>query len=359
MLLVRRDIVYLQRAEGEVKLPKMAPEKLKHPFLVAPTDSVRADSVSSLENEVAYGDLFGVWSGYRSVLILGSDKMYKLKGVAFDPLKIQTRDHGDYWDVLGAQFTQSAQFEQRMSHRFNKVLKDEGLESAVECLGYWHFPAKVKGKKLSASIMEVKGDTRLDELVYAQKVLMSKTFPNFKLEQQARYFEETAQLYFDIGFIVGRLKKLMDRSGQTWGASKIVTNANCGNIVLYDDGNNVKVNFVDFDASCGAEEFSKSEIRDLQKWEYGYLCQEIVNIANRQPLSMRPLRLKIEIEYQFGFEYYIGGRLMHGFIDGYQSKKRKYENSLPKERFRVIQQLDETPNLTYTYSKFKEGISVK
>ena len=353
MLLISRDYVVLKPIEGQVVSKPGLPEKLQLPFVVMPKAIVLAPSVNqfnvfdvdqrnnNLEQVIIDvnqtkvlnpGFMTGFWSGYRSAVILEGDSMYRLKGVAFDPERPEIRLHDLYWDVYGGQFRKDIRFEQKMSNRFNRVLKEEGIEPAMEYLGHWNYEIKVKEQTLAASLFKVKGDTRLDEFVITCEKLRHLTAEISKQEKvKLKNFQKKVHCFFgEIGFIVGRLKRLMDKSGQTW-SCKDVYGAHSGNIVLYEDGDHLRINFVDFDSSCDKSEMSRSQLRDLQRDEYNNLLENF-NSIDMNLFGARPI---MEAIPQF-YDQRLGQKMILKFNEGYHSRRNGYDNKIAKEQLQEI-----------------------
>lgn len=347
-LLIKRDRNMLLGTQGKAELDSDVPAVLSTPHFVAPdyTNNVdrrypgddllimnpvdAIDMTRHLTSGIYSVNIFGpqkpttnvkvlpaIWSGYRSVLVKNpaDGSLYRIKGCALNPEKPEIKEFEDKtWEVYGGQPTYSAEFEKQMSDKFNKILANEGISPVMSCKGYWHYPVKAKRKSLSASIVQVEGDTRLDELM----AVMENYF-YFRLERQSnlnyrgsRLYEQIKQLYSDIGDIVGQIKSLMDRNNQTWSSDCERTNAHVGNIVVYHDMNQVKIGFVDFDSSCDANDFSKSKIKEIHCIEHA----SIVNSVMRPPISMRQINAEFMANKMVTFTD-LKKSFAQGFIRGY------------------------------------------
>ena len=269
------------------------------------------------------------WSGYRSVVVRDPEtgRLFRLKGVSFNPDKpALTEFESGGWEVHGGQPLQSAKYEKQMSDKFNRVLLDNGVEPVMTCRGLWRYPKRVKRKMIAGSVVEIQGDTRLDELSHVLEILAFRKLYNTEREENGvvmftptrltsegeNFFKALQEFYYNVGFVSGRLKKLMDKAGQTWSADSDRTNAHMGNIVLYNGSDKVKVGFVDFDASCDSSEFTKSELRDMHKREYDTIMRSFIG----GPISARSIG-----------DFFNGGRfyfpearsvLQRGFQEGYE-----------------------------------------
>jgi len=224
----------------------------------------------------------GIWSGHRSAVVQDPDtsKLFKLKGVALNPEnpKAIIFDDGVFW-IEGGQKKKNVEYERTMSKRFNRVLRENGITPAMEYQGLWTYPVLAKGNRPAASIYEIQGDTRLDELMILLDSLASDhELPGDDIltKEGVKFFGKLEKFYNDIGYITGRLKKLMDISGQTWSCDSERTNAHIGNVVLWRDASKLKLGLVDFDASLDySHAISKSEMEAIQKKERN----DIVNSA--------------------------------------------------------------------------------
>ncbi len=205
--------------------------------------------------------MLGYWSGFRSVIVRDAETgvWYKLKGVAPNLEKLERK--GKY-DILGTQKTIEAKLEWKMSERFNRVLEAEGIEPVMLVRGTWHYPGRIAGLRPAATIAEIKGDTRLEELLATLDVSAYLTKGVALMELPA--FRE---LYSACGYAVGQLMRIMHRSHQVWGIHGDQTNAHPGNVVVYLDKNRLWVGLVDFDIAGDNHVYSKSALREQQKKE--------------------------------------------------------------------------------------------
>ncbi len=249
-----------------------------------------------------------IWSGYRSVLTQDpkTGKLYRIKGVSFNPQDLRLSKYEDGVEIHGGQLKQNAYYERNMSHRFNQVLLNEGIDPIMQFEGLWKYGLYVdkKAKKAvrpTASIFEVKGDTRLDELMLVLEQGAMERMPKGRKRKDGKmvrteydgdtksgnkFFKALQNFYWRVGFAVGGLKSLMDASGQTWSCDSERTNAHIGNIVLYREGNNLKVGLVDFDASCDLTELSQSQLEAIQKKELDNLAASTFTYG---PISLRAI----------------------------------------------------------------------
>ncbi len=410
-LLIKRDSNHLVITEGKFVGDDSLPEFLKIPRVVERDDVLRiqwrsVDDDLILADEKDYEEinehlknissdarpthnlvsilkniptsakpLPGIWSGYRSSIVQDSEtrSLFKLKGVSLNPSLPQITDYDDSWVVQGGQFKHSSHFERIMSKRFNNVLREKGIQPVIEAKGEWKYPVRARKHALVGSIYEIQGDTRIDELmtILEQLAFEKMAFQKEEIinERQKRrtphnlnYYGEKlckrlSQFYHDCGFVTGRLKKLMDKSGQTWSSDKGSSNAHIGNIVCYNGTGNIKLGLVDFDASCDNRDFSKSKLRQLQEMEY----KTILNSALGAPISSRKIGKFFNENNPF-IATPLRIDFAHGFEEGYDSQKRgeisnEVDIGLIKEIFNMLRVCNQfTTKLIIASTGFKEDI---
>ncbi|MFH1332970.1 MAG: hypothetical protein ABIH53_01895 [archaeon] len=323
-LLIAREGLFLKDGGGK-SFAYDVPEFLRSPLCVRYTSSARNYGlddflvmddfdITNLDRSLVFWESdgrTGLWSGYRSALVrdISTRDLYRLKGVALNihfPKPMTEKGNVRIW---GGQKKINAVYESRMLKRFNRTLEHAGIEPVAEPKGVWKYPNLCKGLRPVASIFKVKGDTRLDELVTVIEGLAINKCDvrkaSVKINGEAyfiyknmnsdgkQFLEYASMLLHDIGFVVGRLKNLMDVSGQTWGCNDGSTNAHWGNIVLYRDDNKLKVNLVDFDMSYGSDECSESEMEDMCKKEMKDLQSSFAGgTISLRKISGKPFRSK-------------------------------------------------------------------
>ena len=191
------------------------------------------------------------------------------------------------------------------------------MKPAMQYVGMWKYPALIKGRRPVVSICEIEGDTRLDELMFAIEASARShmrdgdTYWTFEGSILA---ESIQRVYYDVGHVVGRLKRLMDRSGQTWSCQGKRTNAHIGNVVVWRERDVLKAGLVDFDASMTPKELSKSEIRAIQEDEYRSIIQRVP-----EPLSLRPIGTLARESVSFPMWRQ---EFVRGFEKGYKSSRK-------------------------------------
>lgn len=297
------------------------------------------------EKEKRESELSAVWSGYRSVLVKDprTEKLYKLKGVSLDVDNPEITDIGDdAFRINGGQFLDCAEYEREMSDRFNETLMNEGIEPVMQVKGMWKYPNLVKRFRPVASIAEVQGDTRLDELMWVLENLYIDNLDYRMKRKGSRDFELVCgeptsdglkishcldKLYTEMGFVTGRLKSLMDRSGQTWSYDDMSnTNAHIGNIVVYNGTDKLKLGFVDFDTSQTRKTVSRSVMRETHEIEQ----KTLMNSVKMLPISMREidgLPSKVFQEHK-SIDMSFREMFIDGFMVGYEYDSSEYSNEI-------------------------------
>ncbi|MBI4016271.1 MAG: hypothetical protein HY363_01090 [Candidatus Aenigmarchaeota archaeon] len=361
-LLIKRDSTVLGSLEGKVDVDKDVPEPLKTGCYVVNAELVndlvfRAaddDLVTAGRNDVreivpemeCYIDhIHAVWSGHRSVLVQtkkNEQKLYKLKGISFNSSKpvVEHYNNGTH-EIWGGQPAYSAEFERKMSNRFNAVLENEGITPVMKHKGFWRYSTRAGKEKLTASVVEVQGDTRLDELLFVLDNWLWLRTEGKRVNYGGEIlYSNLRGLAHEIGYVSGQLKQLMDKNNQTWSSGVLRSNAHIGNIVVYRDNDALKVGLVDFDASCDTNDFTLSEIKDLQKKENELLCQS----ALKKPISLRYIgyltRIKTIILSETREQFVIG------FILGYNSSLKTLRAIDAKLFLRIVEDLRSGINLT-------------
>ena len=273
----------------------------------------------------------GIWSGHRSAVVQDPDtsKLFKLKGVALNPYNPETVtfDDGVFW-ISGGQKKKNVGYERTMSERFNGILGENGITPVMEYRGSWTYPVLVKGNRPAASIYEIQGDTRLDELMAFLDTLASDHIrfgDNTDTEEGEIFFRDTGRFYQDIGHVVGRLKKLMDASGQTWSCDSERTNAHIGNVVLWRDALKLKIGLVDFDASLDySHTISKSEMESIQKKEHEDIVKSARGIQSLRTIGWTSNRLEAYTDLRDQF--------IAGFRNGYSSLEKTLSHEIDMSR---------------------------
>ncbi len=357
-LLVKRNGIKLVRIEGRAFVDGDVPDFLRkvrfrfgdyeNDFGVSLKDILFSERdwktlLNYLDNR-SFGNVYGLWSGRRSTLVHDSktDRLFRLKGVALNPVEpLYIKYPNGLGRIEGGQEKYSAEFEDIMSSRFNRVLECKGIEPVMKVKGMWKYPVLAGRIRPVASIIEVRGDTRLDEFVYALGTVLSTNFDKNSKSDYSRasltlkmhkFCETSTKLFNEIGYVVGGLKRLMDDSYQTWSSdNKNVNNAHWGNIVLYNGNDSLKVGLVDFDASCDSGDFSRSKIKDIQRREYSKLLDSFF----KDPQNSEQITAYIN-HYSFSILQRWRVHLMDGFTKGYDSGKRSYSNDVDLSKLEEI-----------------------
>jgi hypothetical protein len=286
-----------------------------------------------------------LWSGWRSCIVKDPEtqQMYRLKGITFrNPPKIEIGK--DYVIVEGGAKERSAENERIYSNRFNKFLQEEGIEPAMEYVGKYVHPIKVFGEKLTTSIIKTRGDTRLDELsdvlelnVWAleDKAINSKNI-YYIAKDIYQIRRKVDQLYFDLGFIVGRMKRLMTKINMTWSDNLERINHHLGNVVVYPSEEYLCLGFVDFESACNGRDMGKKRIRKQQS-------EEFIDMKKDQAIRgacARPLLIFEKENFWDCFTHNIlyseKKPLSEGFVKGYHSRAKKLTNKIEYHRLEEV-----------------------
>jgi len=253
-------------------------------------------------------------------------RLFRLKGVSFGKNPIFDKRH-DY--VRGGQFSENTEWEAFYSRKFNKILRSEGINPIMVYKGKYEFPISFNHRNLTTSIFEVIGDTRLDEFFYIMETL--------SINMPSGFSYRLNQLYEDIGFVVGRLKKLMDRNNMSWSDNPQRSNAHIGNIVVYrHDTQYIGVGLVDFDSSSDSSEKSSDGLREQQQVEF----ESVQRSALQGLISPRPIGRNYD-PYFVRQEHRIF--FIEGFIRGYTAEG-KVNNLIESHRLENL--LDSLPNVS-------------
>ena len=360
-LLIKRDTTVLVPAEGFaegdlphfLKAPRIVPQYLVTELHKHDNDDLFLKEKKDLEEMTRHLNktpgriqfafrgsekllLPALWSGRRSVLTKDpkNDGFFKIKGVATNLAKPKLKrfKDGNFW-IDGGQKLESVEYERRMSEKFNSALKAHGLEPVMEYAGRWVYAAKAKGHDLAASIFHVKGDTRLDELMDILDTALTlkvglgarrkqKFIDSNQLSRNGRViYGALYELYSDLGFAAGRLKKLLDTSGQAWSGDSGRSNAYIGNIVLYRDGKYLQMGLVDFDSSWDMSDCTPRQLERLQKKERRTIIQSVNGIS----MSARPM---FTSRYSHRYSTNLRDYFTIGFKEGYSSRREDYAASV-------------------------------
>ncbi|MBI4142062.1 hypothetical protein HY484_04005 [Candidatus Woesearchaeota archaeon] len=362
-LLVKRDPVILERCVGKAHVNTTVADELKHPYVIPQIEVTCPPVYASLADRLMtpdYADAFelnamdnnqieAVWSGYRCAIVRGSNgKLYRLKGVAFnfENPDFETTDNGLV--LFGGQPKYAVEFEQEMSDLFNQHLRKYGITPVMECKGYWEYPVKKKEFVAAASVIEVKGDTRLDEyMAVIESAFERAVIPAKPNKKGLLVAKRIGQLYYDIGFVVGQLKRIMVKHEQTWGTDKGPSNAHTGNVVLCQDNYNVRIGLVDWDASCTTADFPSEKLAEMQLQEADIFMKTIVYDTQS---------LRKNAHCTFGYSTFdepeypifcLRWKVRDGFIKGGLSRKIRDSTikGIPAERFAEITDLIQNTQL--------------
>jgi len=349
-LFVRRDPLHLIPREGSVHIDGTIPENLSRQPLVAdpkfldlklqwhdnelPIRPGQKDLILPEETGMlGTKGIPAVWSGYRSCVTLDetTNQLFKLKGIAFNQNPSVTRADG-HIQILGGQFASNARYEGDSTRKFNKVLRKNGIEPVMDFAGYYEFPIQVDGQNLGTSIFRVKGDSRLDELFYMLEIIYSGQL-EYSSTKKGKFEDHVKHLYSDIGFVIGKLKSVIDKNGLSWSTNPRRTNAHIGNVVVYrGDSKNLGLGIVDFDSTNDLTQVSADDLKRQQKAEY----ETILNSALLGGISYRNIGRNFRPSHIVGkFRKFF----VDGFKKGYEASTEKVVNFISSGRFQEIVEL--------------------
>ena len=341
-LFVRRDQTSLSYRTGRLEAVGTIPEFLQKPLGYTPTACFhmllmkeleeRHSDCGSLSSDLLYHQLPigkrktngfhrledekipALRSGYRSCLVEDPEekKIYRLKGVAADERHTIINNNQETL-IIGGQLLREAMLEREYSEKFNALLRENGIDTIMEVLGYYVLPIKAEEKKLATTIMHVLGDTRLDELFYVIEAIYSN-IRGKKVKEE--FHKEAEKLYEEFGYSLGKLKRLMDTNNIRWSSYSNFSNAHTGNFVVFENASgNLQPGLVDFDGSSDWTVLSKTELDDLQRSEFNNI---IKTAMSPEPISIH----SIGIDYdQAVFNEQFRKRFVLGFERGHESSE--------------------------------------
>lgn len=289
-LFVQRFPIYLKRVNGELVEYQTIPDTLRHPLtydskypyeihtakggygitirsrlptqdLLVPHDLDQLDFIPKIEDKTS-----ALLSGRRSGILKSKGNLYRLKAIRSGTNPVISIPFN------GTQQLHSSDREYEQSESFNRFLQENGITPVMRILGFYRFG------DLSTTISKVTGDTRLDELFYIIEAVYSEFIKDS--ENEVIFNKLAKQIYFDLGLATGRLKSIMNNHGITWSYNTERTNAHIGNVVIYQtDNGEIKIGFVDFDASSDKTEKSQTEIDDQHANEYLTLNESVFQLG--------------------------------------------------------------------------------
>lgn len=181
----------------------------------------------------------GLGSGARSGLLEVGGRLLKIKGCgvahAFEKDQDYTRRRTDLSSPFGGQLLSNARRELELTHSLNEMLQQEGFPTAYQPRAAIVYDKLFKTdhtrtrQEMGASIMEVKGDTRVPELI---------EFPF------ATNAEMAASIMLRLGVQTGAMKRLT-QDKFSWYAP----NAHMGNVLVWSDQQHVWAYMADVDVS--------------------------------------------------------------------------------------------------------------
>lgn len=327
MLLVKRDKIKLIETKGEAK---SVPPALKIPLTSSPegvrqaqtymlnlvdckfSPSTKCNSRTlakqALQNTTPHGP---VWSGYRSALISLDGEWYKLKGIAarlHNPLVLNVE-----WPIVrvsGALTRRNALFEAEYLEMWNAVAQKEGIPIVMEPCGRWEYEAHAHGQRLVASVNKIKGDTRLDELLFTMAHTTRKGW------------RSSGELLHRIGEHAGYTLRMMHNHGFVW--SESAGNAHSGNVVLCP-GKNIEVGLVDFDDTTRYKERASTGLKSQELLQL--ISYYSGPFGTARHLKGHPWTRKTWDTFRIadtgGKAEYLWGKVQSGLNKGYMGEKPK------------------------------------
>lgn len=246
----------------------------------------------------------GKHSGVRSGLVFNNGTMYKLKGCV-----PTTEDY--YGEPYGGQVLSRVEQEIEATGELSRILAKQGLSSPYRALGYFRYPLTFKGEPLACSIMEARGDTRLDELMFSLESFVFLCYMVDGKPKFPRYTNELGGLFYKLGQWAGYLKRTMDDNNMPWSMSSLNggrTNAHIGNYVIFPENGELLLGVVDLD-DCHFP-FDNQELREN---EYHILTGNVLDpvIVSANTGLKLPDNLKPPLDYRY--------RFVEGFEQGYMN----------------------------------------
>ncbi len=148
-------------------------------------------------------------------------------------------------------------------------------------IGWYDYGTEYRGEKVQAGLFLVKGDTRLDEILFllagAEGLIADAGLPDKRTSKFYRYFDEAC---FVLGRIAGIRLKQLDQTGIPWSRRTGNSNAHIGNMVVYDQNGETTIGIVDFDAAGGFMKSTKRK-KEVISTQYAKILQDI-----NEPVSL-------------------------------------------------------------------------
>ena len=261
-------MLYVSRPEAEIRrwkrgrTVKFEPfEGLNTPLLVI---DYRNDPLELYQTPQMDGK--PVVSGKRSFLIKPVEIVYRIKASAFNPRKPTIeKDKHDPFRIIGGQTESNMENEHEFSDMYNRFLLKEGIEPVMRVVGYFDYGLDFKGRKPVATIIEIKGDTRLDEFFAAIESRLPIGYAG-AIEKQIRHF------YEEVGKCAGSLVGLMHDNDITWTDGPGRNNSHIGNLVVFGN-QDIQIGQTDFDSASNKRDFSESGLWRQKKRDVDYFLK--------------------------------------------------------------------------------------
>lgn len=256
-------------------------------------------------------DFLGLKSGERSGLFSVNGDTYKIKGC--DIILAQIGAHS-LTEPEGGQTLQSAKREVEFIQATNEILTEEGFSVAYQPSAiihyqklfkpnlsdfhyprHWQFIEPFLGKrKLAASVMKIKGDTRLPE-IYIQE---------FKDKGAA------SAIAYRLGLMAGAQRRVTENK-ILW----TLGNSHVGNYVVFEEEAKVHLGMVDFDAALRyntiINQFLRLKVKGIESI-----------LASMNSPNYNIVGGKVRNENEIAPEYFKRD-FIRGFRDGYQNPDKR------------------------------------
>ncbi len=262
----RRNVTLVHLVDAEVKALNGSLPPILH------TAFGRVDENASIPE--GYSVFTGKSSGIRSAIIFDNNKMYKIKGCRPSEYT-NPRTH----ESFGSQTLSRAEWDVERTLELSEVFYQEGITYPLKPVGYFIYPfyfgsgevslkKKIGYEPLTATIFEVKGDTRVDELI----AWLEEDVAYSGVEKNIIEVPEIQNLFSKLNAFEGRLLRILHDAGYTWGSDVEISNAGLGNYVVFEENGKFLLGIADVDSCI--------------RWEKNV---NAIDVANRQPEVIKTL----------------------------------------------------------------------
>ena len=256
-------------------------------------------------------DFLGLKSGERSGLFSVDDDAYKIKGC--DIILAQIRAHS-LIDPEGGQTLPATKREVEFVRTINELLTKEGFSVPYQPSAiihyqklfkpdlsdfryplHWQFIEPFLGKReLAASVMKIKGDTRLPEIYI----------------QELKCKDAASAVAYRLGLIAGAQRRVTENK-ILW----TLGNSHVGNYVVFEEEAEINLGMVDFDAALRYNPFINQFFRLKVKGIERILAS--MNDPNYYTVGGKVINKKEIAPEYFKKEF------ARGFRDGYQNPDKR------------------------------------